>query len=341
MPAWPKPFYTFGAGMLTALAEWQLRKKTGAVAAQERTFARLTKRMSATSWWREAGVEPGTDYKTFAARLAPRTYEHFAPAIERVKRGEGDVLWPGPCSLFAVSSGTTAGPTKYLPVTEEMLTHFRQAGRDSVLYYTVRARNAGVFRGRHLLLGGSTALVPIAGANPPGAFAGDVSGIMALNLPRWVEKHLYEPGAEIAQMTDWSEKIDAIVARTRSLDITMLAGIPSWMLILAAALKESSTQGKRRLSNLQGLWPNLECFMHCGTPIAPFYDELRTALAVRATRDAGSFPTLAHVPRQVGWPAQDAALPQRPGHRRRTRAGHELRRRLTMKNPHNRWHAQC
>ena len=278
MPVWPKPLYAFGAGLLTALAEWRLRQKRGAEGAQDRTFGRLKPQFAATSYWGEAGVEAGMDYKTFAARIAPCTYEQLAPAIDRTKRGESDVLWPGRCALFAVSSGTTAGRTKYLPITEEMLVHFRRAGLDSLLYYTVRARHAGVFRGRHLFLGGATALEPIAEALPQAAYAGDLSGITAVNLPGWVEKHLYEPGIAIAQQTDWPKKIEAIVARTRSLDITMLAGIPSWILVLAEALRQSSAQGKRRVVNLQGLWPNLECFVHGGVPLAPFYDELRTAL---------------------------------------------------------------
>ena len=278
MTAWSKSLHAIGAGLLTAAAEWRLRQKRGAPEAQERVLRRLIGKLSTTSHWQGAGLEPGLDYPAFASRLAPTTYEQLAPAIERMKRGESGVLWPGKCAMFAVSSGTTAGRTKYLPITEGMLAHFRQAGLDSLLYYTVRVKNAGVFRGRHLFLGGATALEPIAEAKPHVAYAGDLSGITALNLPRWVEKHLYEPGTAIAQMTDWPQKIEAIVARTRQLDISLLAGIPSWVLILAAALRESSAKGKRRLSNLQGLWPNFECFVHGGVPLAPFHDELRTAL---------------------------------------------------------------
>jgi hypothetical protein len=278
MAAWPKSFYTFGANMLTAGAEWRLRQKRSAPGAQQRTFEGLTRKLATTSFWKDAGVVADMSYDSFQARVAPRAYEQFEPVIERMRRGEADVLWPGQCSFFAVSSGTTAGRTKYLPVTEEMLGHFRKAGLDSLLYYTVRVRHAAMFRGRHLFLGGSTALSPLADVKPHEAYAGDLSGITALNLPPWVEKHLYEPGAAIAQMTDWPAKLDAIVKRTKSLDITTLAGIPSWVLILAAALREDSTNGKHRISNLQGLWPNFECFIHGGVPIGPFQDELRAAL---------------------------------------------------------------
>ncbi len=276
--ALPKSIFTFGANLLTAGAEWRLRQKKSAPGAQKKTFEGLMTQLAATTYWKSAGIVAGMSYDSFQARIAPRAYEQFEPVIDRVRRGEADVLWPGTCSFFAVSSGTTSGRTKYLPVTEAMLGHFRKAGLDSLLYYTVRVRHAAMFRGRHLFLGGSTVLTPIEEVKPHEAYAGDLSGITALNLPPWVEKHLYEPGATIAQMSDWPKKIEAIVQRTKSLDITTLAGIPSWVLILAAALRESSAKGKHRVSNLQGLWPNFECFIHGGVPIGPFQEELRTAL---------------------------------------------------------------
>jgi hypothetical protein len=273
-----KSLHVFGAGLLTAGAEWRLRQKRGAPEEQQRVWRGLTTKLAGASYWHDAGVEPGMTYGNFAARLAPRTYEQLAPAVERMKRGEVNVLWPGRCSLFALSPGTTTGQTKCLPITEEMLAHFRQAAFDSLLYYTVRVKHAGVFRGRHLFLGGSTAVERLAEAQPHEAYAGDLSGIAVLNLPRWVERHFYEPGTTIAQMTDWPKKIAAIVARTRGLDISLLAGFPSWVLVLAAALRENSTQGRQRVTNLQAIWPNFECFVHGGVPITPFYDELRTAL---------------------------------------------------------------
>jgi GH3 auxin-responsive promoter len=283
MPVWPKSIYAFGVNLLTAKAEWKLRQKRSAVAQQDRIFRELVPSLAAASYWRESGVVAGMSYDSFQARVAPRTYEQLAPAIDRMKRGEADVLWPGHCSFFAVSSGTTAGRTKYLPVTEEMLGHFSRAGLDSLLYYTVRVRHAGVFRGRHLFLGGSTVLTPLEEAKPHTAYGGDLSGITALNLPPWVERHLYEPGTTIAQMTDWPRKIEAIVARTRARDISLLAGIPSWVLILAAALREDSAKAKQRITNLQGLWPNFECFVHGGVPLGPFEEELRAILGPTVT----------------------------------------------------------
>ena len=278
MPVWPKKFYTFGAGLQTAVAEWRLRQKRGAAAAQARTLGQLTTRLATASFWREAGVEAGMSYEKFSARIAPRTYEQLAPAIERMQRGEADVLWPGRCAFFAMTSGTTAERPKCLPVTAPMLAHFYRAERDSLLYYTVRVRHAGVFRGRHLSLSGPTALTPVATVKPHEAYAGELSGIATLNRPAWAERHLYEPGTTIARMTDWPAKLEAMVTRTGALDVSLLTGIPGWVLSLAAAFRERSARGKQRLLNLQELWPNLECFVHRGVPIGPFHKELVLAL---------------------------------------------------------------
>ncbi len=264
--------------MLSARAGWRLSRRHVAPHQQARAFSALTARLATASHWQECGLTTGLSYAEFQRRVPLHTYERLAPAVDRMKRGEADVLWPGRCHHFAVSSGTTAGRTKYLPITAGMLAHFRRAGLDSLLFYTARIGGSAVFRGRHLFLGGSTALTPLPEVLPHEAFAGDLSGITALNLPGWVEKHLYEPGTEIAQIADWPAKLEAIVRRTASLDITMLAGIPSWVLILAASLRAHAAREGRKISCAQDVWPNLECLVHGGVPLGPFESELRAAL---------------------------------------------------------------
>jgi hypothetical protein len=255
-----------------------LRRHQDPAPQQEAVFNHLIPRLAKGSTWRKAGIEPGMGYEAFRKKVPLSTYEDLAPHVELMKKGAADILWPGRCQIYSVSSGTTAGRTKYIPVTEPMLDHFRQCGLDSLLWYTARVGHAGIFRGRHLFLGGSTTLAPIEDSEPFEAYAGDLSGIAALNLPKWVERHYYEPGAEIAQMADWPSKIAAITERTAHVDISLLAGIPSWVLILADSLRTNTRRGKAKAQHLQAIWPNFECFIHGGVPIAPFQDELRTAL---------------------------------------------------------------
>ena len=274
MPVLPKSLVVLGAGFATAQAARRFRRTATGARDQQRALAALLPKLAATIRGRELGLAPNLAYPAFAARAPICAYEQFSPYIERMKRGEADVLWPGRCAFYAVSSGTTAGPSKWLPVTEEMLAHFRRTGLASLMAYSARVGHAGVFRGRHLFLGGSTTLAPIEEAKPFVAFGGDLSGITALNLPAWAERHLYEPGTAIAQLSDWPEKIKAIAARTLHRDISLLAGIPSWLLILAEAVRTAAAKEGNRPANLQAIWPNLECLVHGGVPLAPFHDEL-------------------------------------------------------------------
>jgi len=278
MPVWPKSFYTFGMSLKTAATEWKLRKLCAAPAAQQRALAELTPQLAATSFWKRAGIEAVMPYATFRSRVPLHAYEHLEPSIETMKRGAADVLWPGRCTLFALSSGTSSGKPKSVPVTEEMLAHFRRAGLDALLYYTVRVKHAGAFRGRHLLYGSSTKLAPLTEALPHQAFTGELSGIGALNLPAWAEKHLYEPGVDAAQIPDLDARVNAIAAHSGPCDVTLIAGVPTWVTLLAHVLREKCTVGKKSVSHLQGHWPNLECFVHTGAPITPYAHELRILL---------------------------------------------------------------
>lgn len=262
---------------LAARTVHRLATQGDGVAAQEATLAQLLRSLAPTQFGRDHGLEPGLPYDRFRARVEPRSYEGFAPYIERMKQGTPDVLHPGRCTHFAVSSGTTAGPSKWLPVNAAMLAHFRDTGLDSLFFHALRVGGGSVFGGRHLFLGGSTGLVPVPGVTPP-VYAGDLSGITALNLPWWAEHQLYEPGREIARLENWPEKVRAIAERTWNRNITLVAGIPSWLLVLADALRDTARRRTgRRPDSLSEIWPNLECLIHGGVPVDPFTEELRRA----------------------------------------------------------------
>jgi len=264
-------------GAITAATARRLRSIGDGIASQHAAFRAVVGGLSATAFAREHGLERGTAYADFASRTPPRTYEDFAPYVQLMRQGQPDVLCPGRCSHFAVSSGTTEGPSKWLPVNAPMLAHFRRAGLDAIAMYALRSGRRSVFRGRSLFLGGSTALSPVPDVVPP-VWSGDLSGITATQLPRWVDRFLYEPGCEIAQMTDWPAKLRAIARRTLAADITLVAGIPTWLLILAETMrKEAAELHGATPATLRELWPHLECLVHGGVPVGPFAAQLRAA----------------------------------------------------------------
>ncbi|HVU33104.1 MAG TPA: GH3 auxin-responsive promoter family protein [Opitutaceae bacterium] len=278
MPAWPKSIIMFGASALTARMAMRLRRSDSEGRAQSRAYRSLIRRLGTTTYWRAAGIRPAMSYEEFRRGVAPRTYDSLSSAIARTEAGEADVLWPGCTRLFAASSGTSNGESRRLPVSVEMLKHFRAGCRDSLLYYTARRGQAGVLRGRHLFLTGSTALHAIGDGPPHRAFAGEWPAIAALNLPRWAESDLYEPGAAIGALTDWPAKLDAIITRTSDRDISLIAGMPPWVLNFTETLRTKRTAAGRPIESLAALWPNLECLVHGGMAVGPYQNELRAAL---------------------------------------------------------------
>lgn len=282
MPVLPKSFHMLDATLRSARTARRLRQPRLALSAQHRALAALLPRLAATSTGRAAGIASHLSYAQFQSRVPLRNYDQLAPFIARIQQGEADVLWPGTCPLFARTPGTDTGQPKLLPVTRELLAHFQRAGADAIYCYTSRVGHTGVFRGRHLLVGSSSTLTSLPPTHTFSASAGELSGIAALNLPAWAQRHLYEPGVAISQIPDWPQRLDALVERTRRTDITLLAGLPQWLLAVANAVREAETRGHARPVNLQSVWPNLECVVHGGTPLAPFQHELRQAIGPEA-----------------------------------------------------------
>ena len=64
------------------------------------------------------------------------TYEQLYPYIERLLKGEKNMLWPTPIKWFAKSSGTTNASSKFIPVSQEALQegHYK-AGKDMLAVY--------------------------------------------------------------------------------------------------------------------------------------------------------------------------------------------------------------
>jgi hypothetical protein len=272
----PSSLVALGATLLGARSVRRMRSSGWALDAQRRHAATLQRFFSRTAYGRAQGIETGMSGQVWRERVPLVTYEALAPQIARMRRGESDVLWPGRCLRYVVSSGTVSGRAKHLPLTDEMLGHFRRAGLDSLLFYSSRF-GTGIFRGKHLLLGGSGSLSPVLEAKEAPAFDCDAGGVAALTLPTWARERLLEPDEATGRVADWPAKIGAVARRCVGLDIRLLAGIPTWLLVLATAvLEEKGRRDGTRPRTLREVWPGLECVVHGGVPVGPFGAELRT-----------------------------------------------------------------
>ncbi len=219
-----------------------------------------------TEWGRRYGYHAGLSAEAFAARVPVRTYEQLYPELEKVLRGQPDVLWPGPAPRWqARSSGTTNARSKYLPLTPAALrdNHYR-AGRDMLALATHLYPAARLLAGKTLSLGGSVGASPFEGAPGSGALTGDVSALIMRQLPGWAQA-LRTPPLALALLDEWEEKIERIAAHVRRQDVRVLAGVPTWMLVLLRRVLALA-----QADDLRQVWPRLGLFLHGAVAFGPY-----------------------------------------------------------------------
>jgi hypothetical protein len=209
-----------------------------------------------------------SNYRIFSERVPITTYEEYQHVIERSRRGEHNIFWPEPIKWFAKSSGTTNAKSKFIPVSNDSLEdcHYA-ASKDLLCMYLNNNENSQLFTGKSLRLGGSKELYM-----ENGTIFGDLSAILIDNMPFWAE-FSSTPSNRVSLMSDWEHKMQAIVDETINENVTSLAGVPSWMLVLLNNVLD--TTGK---NNVFDIWPNLEVYFHGGVSFTPYSDQYKAIL---------------------------------------------------------------
>jgi hypothetical protein len=236
---------------------------------QEEWFRKLIAAGQQTEFGREYGFDSISRPEEYASRVPIHEYEDIQPYINRVMKGEQMVLWPSEIKWFAKSSGTTGNRSKYIPVSQESLEecHFK-GGKDMLSMYVVKHEDSTLFDGRSLGLGGTHQV----SENNSEAYYGDLSAIIIQNLPFWAE-FIRTPDLSIALMADWESKLDLMAKATQGHNVTSIAGVPSWTLLLMQKVLEIS--GAERIDQV---WPNLEVFFHGGVSFEPYRAQFRAIM---------------------------------------------------------------
>ena len=217
---------------------------------------------------RDFGFSSIKSYEDFSKKVPVFSYENFSDKIELARRGENNIFWPTKIKWFAKSSGTTNSKSKFIPVSDESLEdcHYA-AGKDLLCMYLNNNSDSQLFTGKSLRLGGSK--TPY---EKNGTFYGDLSAILIDNMPFWAE-FSSTPSNKTSLMDDWNYKIEAIINETINENVTSLAGVPSWMLVLLNKIIERSD--KKYISEI---WPNLEVYFHGGVSFKPYLNQYNNIL---------------------------------------------------------------
>jgi hypothetical protein len=239
-----------------------------AASAQQKALMRLVRFAQDTRFGRNhdfAGIRGVGDYQR---RVPLRDYEAFWSEYWREPFPYlQQVTWPDGIPYFALTSGTTTGATKYIPVSRQMLASNQKAALTALSLFVAAFPGTPLLTGRLFFLGGSTDLrdlrattvrqAPRAARYP--VLAGDLSGITARAASRLLRAYTF-PSVNLALDQDWERKMRSLVERSAKLPITMLSGVPSWLLVLFEQLRERT--GRETIAEV---WPMLRLVIHGGT----------------------------------------------------------------------------
>ncbi|WP_299182067.1 GH3 auxin-responsive promoter family protein [uncultured Chryseobacterium sp.] len=232
---------------------------------QEELLLSFVEKASKTLYGREHDFENIHSVKDFQERVPVADYEDLRPYIERVKRGQANILWTDTPEYFAKTSGTTSG-SKYIPISKEGMP-FQIAGAQSALFhYIARKNNADFVTGKMIFLQGSPELEEVYGIK-----TGRLSGIVAHHIPNYLQKNRL-PSWETNIMEDWEAKVDKIVEETEKENMTLISGIPPWLIMYFEKLIEK--HGKK----IKQIFPNLQLIVTGGVNYEPYRDKMEELL---------------------------------------------------------------
>lgn len=228
---------------------------------QQQVFNHLISSAQYTEFGRKYGFESIQNISEFKEKVPIQEYDDVKIDIERIMNGEQNILWPEHISWFAKSSGTTSDKSKFIPISSETLdnTHYK-AGKDVLALYLNNAPDSHITNGKCMAIGGSNQINQLS----EDSFFGDLSAVMLQNMP-FVGQVMRAPSLEVALMSDWEAKIRAIIDEVKHENITYIAGVPTWTLLVIKQM-----MAEEGVDDLLDIWPNLELYVHGGVSFAPY-----------------------------------------------------------------------
>lgn len=232
---------------------------------QEKLLLEMVKNSEKTLFGLHHNFSEIKSVKDFQKKVKISDYEDLKLYIEKVKHGDKNILWPGIPEYFAKTSGTTSG-TKYIPISKEGMP-FQIAGAQSALFhYIAQKGNADFVNGKMIFLQGSPELEEVNGIK-----TGRLSGIVAHHIPKYLQKNRL-PSLQTNMIEDWETKVDEIVKETEKENMTLISGIPPWLIMYFEKLIERN--GKK----IKQLFPNLQLIVTGGVNYEPYREKMEELL---------------------------------------------------------------
>lgn len=227
------------------------------VKTQQSLFQNLIREAQFTQFGRDHLFSSIKSHADFVRDVPVRDYEALKPYIDQIVEGKSNVLWKGKPLYFAKTSGTTSG-AKYIPITRESMPYHVAGARNAILFYLHETKKFDFVNGKMIFLQGSPEM-----EEKNGIKTGRLSGIAAHYVPKYLQKNRL-PSWETNCIEDWETKVDAVVSETKNENMTLISGIPSWVLMYFERLNEVS--GKK----VGDLFKNFNLFIYGGVNYEPY-----------------------------------------------------------------------
>jgi len=243
----------YAARTYKKISKWS----TNPIETQNRVFQSLISEAAATNFGVDHDFISIKSHEDFTERVPVRDYEALKPYVDKVVAGESDVLWKGKPLYFAKTSGTTSG-AKYIPITKESMPSHIEAAKNAILLYINETGNTEVVDRKMIFLQGSPVL-----ENKNGVQLGRLSGIVAHYVPKYLQRNRL-PSWETNCIEDWETKVNKIVQETLNEDMSIIAGIPSWVQMYFEKLIEKKGQ------KVGDVFKNFNLFIFGGVNYEPY-----------------------------------------------------------------------
>lgn len=227
------------------------------VETQKKVFLQLIKEAKKTQFGLDHHFDTIKTHEDFINQVPIRDYEGLKSYVDKVVKGEANILWKGKPLYFAKTSGTTSG-AKYIPLTKESMPFHIEAARNAILHYIHETGNADFVDGKMIFLQGSPIL-----EEKYGIQFGRLSGIVAHFVPKYLQKNRM-PSWETNCIEDWETKVNAIVEETFHKDMSVISGIPSWVQMYFEKLQQ---KGGKPVGEI---FKNFNLFIYGGVNYEPY-----------------------------------------------------------------------
>ena len=224
---------------------------------QAKTFNKLLLNGTKTEFGRDHNFSTIKNYEDFKNQVPIRDYEGLKPYVDKVVKGEKNILWPGQPLYFAKTSGTTSG-AKYIPITKESIKTHVNSARDALLNYFLKTKNYKPINGKHMFLQGSPKL-----EKKNGIYIGRLSGISAHYIPKLFLNNR-KPSWNTNCIEDWEEKVETIIKETVGEKMTIIAGIPSWVQMYFEKIVSNENK------SIKEVFPELSLYVYGGVSYDPY-----------------------------------------------------------------------